>query len=93
MVLVKAVTLGAIVLSIACATAHAGDAAPAAPAGQAQVAPTNPTIPYSYTRLPGPKAGPSNWIPSSTPHQASPNYNGNTGPNLFPQKSAGPQPQ
>ena len=88
--LIKAVMVGTVVLSFAGATAHAADPLSEAPTRQTQqAAPANPPIPYSYTRLPGPKAGPSTWIPSSRPDQTSPNSSGDAGARPYSQKSAG----
>jgi hypothetical protein len=70
MALVKAVMAGGLALSIAGAAAQAADPGYTAPYGQTQAAPTNPTLPYSYTRLPGPKASDSNWIPPAAPRQS-----------------------
>ena len=88
MVLVKAMMASAVALSIAGATAQAADPVYAAPAGQTQASPTNPYLPYSYTRLPGPKASGSNWIPSSTPQpQPAPNSSGVSA--NYPRQGAG----
>jgi hypothetical protein len=73
MALVKAVMAGGLALSIAGAAAQAADPGYTAPYGQTQAAPTNPTLPYSYTRLPGPKASDSNWIPPAAPRQSATN--------------------
>jgi hypothetical protein len=83
MVLVKAVMVGAVALAIASAAVQAADPVYTAPNGQTQkAAPANPTLPYSYNRLPGPKVGPSNWIPSTPHYQTSANPSGATGPNF-----------
>jgi hypothetical protein len=76
MVLAKAVMVGAVFAISAICAANAADPAYPAATGQTQAAPTNPAIPYSYTRLPGPKAGPSNWIPSTHPDQTMPSSGG-----------------
>jgi hypothetical protein len=69
-----------VALSIAGASAQAADPAYGVPANQTQAAPTNPSLPYSSTRLPGPKASPSNWIPSSTTtYRAPPSARGDAG--------------
>lgn len=51
----RAVMLGAAILSMTAIAAYAADPEPA-PA---------PSLTQSYARLPGPKAGPSTWIPGS----------------------------
>ena len=70
MALVKAVMAGGLALAIAGAAAQAADPAYTAPSGQTQAAPTYPTAPYSYGRLPGPKASGDNWIPPTAPRQS-----------------------
>jgi hypothetical protein len=61
----KSTVLGAALASVAVISAYAADPSPATQtqAYPPQVA-TNPGLPYSPTRVPGPKAGPSGWIPS-----------------------------
>jgi energy-converting hydrogenase Eha subunit F len=76
MALVKAVMAGGLALSISGAAAHAADQVYPAPIGQTQAAPTYPTAPYSYGRLPGPKASGDNWIPPSAPPQSASNPGG-----------------
>jgi hypothetical protein len=79
MVLVKAMMVSTVALSIVVASAQAADPAYGVPTNQTRAAPTNPSLPYSSTRLPGPKAGGSNWIPSSTPYRAPPSAHGDAG--------------
>lgn len=78
MVLAKAVMVSAVFAIAAISAANAADPAYPAATGQTQAAPANPAIPHSYTRLPGPKAGPSNWIPSAHPDQTITNSNRDT---------------
>ena len=73
MALVKAVMAGGLALSIAGAAAQAADPVYAAPTGRTQPALTYPTAPYSYGRLPGPKASGDNWIPPTAPPQSASN--------------------
>jgi hypothetical protein len=63
--LFKAVILSAILVSPVTFSAKAADPSPPPSQTPPQVA-TNP-IPYSSTRTPGPKVGPSNWIQPSNP--------------------------
>ena len=65
MVSFKIAVLSAAALAMGAVAAKAEDLSYSAPARQVQAPPSNSGIPYSYARLPGPKASPSNWIPSS----------------------------
>ena len=75
MKLLKAAILSAALVSIVAVAANAADPVPTTPANP-QIA-TNPGLPYSSTRYPGPKTGPSNWIPS--PYTATPDASTDTG--------------
>ena len=61
---IKATTLSALILSAAAVTATAQDDPAGGPAARPQLA-VNPGVPYSPTRMPGPKVGPTTWIPSA----------------------------
>jgi len=76
MKLLKAAIFSAALVSIVTVAANAADPVPTTPANPPQVA-TNPGLPYSSTRTPGPKVGPSNWIPS--PYSAAPDSASDTG--------------
>jgi hypothetical protein len=82
--------VGAMSVSV-CAYA-AEQETPAAPnANPPQVA-TNPNVPYSAARTPGPKAAPSNWIPSANP-TATPTPNSTTeSGSYYSKKGFGPAP-
>ena len=95
MKLLKPAILGAVLSSAVAVAAYAADPMPANQANPPQIATqttprqiaTNPGLPYSSTRIPGPKPGPSNWIPS--PYAQSP-----SGPegNSYSGKGFGPKP-
>ena len=93
MKLLKAMILSVVLFSFAVFAAKAADLASTIPAIPPQVA-ANPEVPYSYTRMPGPKAGPSNWIPS--PYSAGPatpsNPDGSTAGSCYSGKSFRPKP-
>ena len=86
MKLVKPAILGAVLASAIGATAYAADPVPTYQANPPQIA-TNPNLPYSSTRTPGPKVGPSNWIPS--PNTEAP---AETGGSYYSGKGFGPKP-
>jgi hypothetical protein len=87
----NATILGAALLAFATPAAKAADAAWTTTAIPTQVA-ANPAIPYSSTRTPGPKAGPSNWIPS--PNSAAlQNRDAPSGGSYYSGKGFGPKPQ
>jgi hypothetical protein len=85
--------LAAALVSTLAVAAYAADPASTTPVYRPQVA-TNPDLPYSAARIPGPKVGPSNWIPSpsgSAPASgATPNTRGDTG--YYSGKAFGPKP-
>jgi hypothetical protein len=60
----KTAALVAAALSLCIAAAHAADPAPTTANGQ----PVGeyPSLSQSYARLPGPKVGPSTWIPAAS---------------------------
>jgi hypothetical protein len=93
MKLSKAMILSVVLSSFAVFAAKAADPASTTPAIPPQVA-ANPEVPYSYTRMPGPKAGPSNWIPS--PYSAvlaiPSNPDASTAGSYYSGKSFGPKP-
>jgi hypothetical protein len=72
-------------------TANAADPAPTMPANPPQVA-ANPDIPYSYARLPGPKASGSNWIPSPYSSATTPNSGAGTAGGYYSGKAYVPKP-
>jgi hypothetical protein len=93
MKLLKPAILGAVLTSAVGVAAYAADPMPAYQANPPQVATqatppqvaTNPGLPYSSTRMPGPKPGPSNWIPSPyAPSETQSNY--------YSGKGFGPKP-
>jgi hypothetical protein len=93
MKLVKPAILGAVFASAIGVTAYAADPVPAYQAASPQIATqatppqiaANPGLPYSSTRMPGPKPGPSNWIPSPyAPSETQSNY--------YSGKGFGPKP-
>ena len=89
----KSAILGAAFVSTIAVAANAADPASNTPTYRPQVA-TNPDLPYSATRVPGPKVGPSNWIPStsgSAPASGvTPHTSGDTG--YYSGKAFGPKP-
>jgi len=91
MKLLNATILGAALLAFAVPTAKAADPASTTSGIPPQVA-ANPGVPYSETRTPGPKAGPSNWIPSPDP-AAPPNHDAATEGSYYSGKGFGPKPQ
>jgi hypothetical protein len=87
-----------LAMALAVTFAVAGNAAEPAyttPANPPQIA-TNPGLPYSSARTPGPKAGPSNWLPSSpstaAPSTTAPNPDADTAGSYYSGKSFGPKP-
>ena len=87
----NATILSTALLAFAALTAKAADPASTTSAIPPQVA-ANPAIPYSSTRTPGPKAGPSNWIPSPNSAAAQNRY-APSGGSYYSGKSFGPKPQ
>ncbi len=91
---IKATTLAALILSAVAVTATAQDDPAGGPAARPQLA-VNPGVPYSPTRLPGPKVGPSTWIPSAAaraqhvPSSPSPAEDGGS---FYSGKGFGPKP-
>src|SRR5690349_1178877 len=67
----KSTALGAALLSFVAVAALAQEQALAPYGAPAPVA-TTPGTPYSSARVPGPKIGPSNWIPGSSAAQTAP---------------------
>ena len=87
----NATILSAALLAFAALTVKEADAASTTTAVSPQVA-ANPAIPYSATRAPGPKAGPSNWIPS--PYlAAAQKRDAPSGGSYYSGKGFGPKPQ
>lgn len=87
----NAIILSAALLAFAALTAKAADPAWTTTAIPTQVA-ANPAIPYSSTRTPGPKVGPSNWIPS--PYSAAAQKpDAPNGGGYYSGKGFGPKPQ
>lgn len=86
----NATILSAALLAFAVLTAKAADPAWTTTAIPTQVA-ANPAIPYSSTRTPGPKAGPSNWIPSYSAAAQKPDAPNGGG--YYSGKGFGPKPQ
>jgi len=87
----NATILSVALLTCAALTAKAADPTSTTTAIPPQVA-ANPAIPYSSARTPGPKAGPSNWIPS--PNSAAlQNRNAPSGGSYYSEKGFGPKPQ
>jgi hypothetical protein len=91
---------GATILGAALALAfvvagNATEPAPTTSANPPQIA-TNPGVPYSSGRIPGPKVGPDNWIPSPssgvTPSTTAPNPDADTTGSYYSGKSFGPKP-
>jgi len=83
------------VLGAGLATAFAVAASAAEPTPTTQPTPpqvaANPGLPYSPTRIPGPKAGPSSWIPS--PYApAAPNSGTEIEGSYYSSKGFGPKP-
>jgi hypothetical protein len=62
--LIKLMTLGAMVLSASAVAASAQDDPRQSPTVRPQIA-ANPGLPASPLRLPGPKVGPTTYIPAS----------------------------
>lgn len=91
MKLLNTTILGAALLAFAIPTAKAADPASPSSGIRPQVA-ANPGIPYSETRMPGPKVGPSNWIPSPDP-AVPPNRGAATDGSYYSGKGFGPKPQ
>ena len=94
MMIIKTAVLGAALASAVAITAYAADPAPTPPVNPPQVA-TNPGLPYSPARTPGPKVGPSTWIPS--PHDsATPSTGSDSGAesagSYYTSKGFGPKP-
>jgi len=87
----NATILSTALLAFAALTAKAADPASTTSAIPHQVA-ANPAIPYSSTRTPGPKASPSNWIPSPNSPAAQNRY-APSGGSYYSGKSFGPKPQ
>src|SRR5262245_1591172 len=91
MKVLKPAILSAVLTSAVAVAAYAADPVPTyqsnLPTYQSnppQIA-TNPGLPYSSTRMPGPKPGPSNWIPSPyAPSETQSNY--------YSGKGFGPKP-
>lgn len=91
MVWFKATMLSAVLVSAVAVTANAADPAPPTTANPPQVAANPgmaPAVVYSSTRTPGPKAGPSNWIPSPYAAPTTPDSGGN----YYSKKGFGPGP-
>lgn len=65
MKLLKMAGLSVLLVSTSAIVADAQNQASLPYANPPQAA-TNPGLPYSYAREPGPKAGPSGWIPPTT---------------------------
>jgi hypothetical protein len=93
MKLLNAMILSAVLLCSVVLTAKAADPSSTTSAIPPQVA-ANPGIPYSSSRMPGPKAGPSNWIPS--PYSAVPaarsNLDAPTAGSSYSGQTYGPKP-
>jgi hypothetical protein len=92
MKLFKAAMLSATLVSAVSVAAYAADPVSSAPANPPQIA-TNPSLPYSYARTPGPKTGPSTWIPSTSSTSqptTTPNTAGEGG--YYSGKGFGPKP-
>jgi hypothetical protein len=92
--LFKAAAMCALLVSAGAITANAqNQPAPTSP-NPPQIA-TNPGLPYSSARTPGPKAGPSTWIPSSpssvSPSTAAPNPEAESS-TYYSKKGFGPAP-
>jgi hypothetical protein len=87
----NAIILSAALLASAVLTAKAADPAWTTTAIPPQVA-ANPATPYSSTRTPGPKVGPSNWIPS-TYSAAAQKPDAPNGGGYYSGKGFGPKPQ
>ena len=87
----NATILSTALLAFAALAAKAADPALTTSAIPPQVA-ANPAIPYSSTRTPGPKASPSNWIPSPNSAAAQNRY-APSGGSYYSGKSFGPKPQ
>ena len=84
MKVLKPAILSAILTSAVAVTAYAADPVPTYQSNPPQIA-TNPGLPYSSMRMPGPKPGPSNWIPSPyAPSETQSNY--------YSGKGFGPKP-
>lgn len=87
---IKTAILGVALASSVTVIANAADQTPTPNQKPPQIA-TNPGIPHSATRNPGPKTGPSTWIPSSTPTPTAPAANQSSGQN-YSKKGFGPAP-
>ena len=90
----KVALFGTVAIISVSAMAYAADpGAPTAPtasyANPPQVA-TNPGLPYFAARAPGPKSGPTNWIPPSNP-VTTPNWQPESG-SYYSKKGFGPAP-
>jgi hypothetical protein len=81
----KTAMLSAALVSTLAVAAYAEDLAATTPTTPPQIA-TNPGLSYSSGRMPGPKVGPSNFIPS--PYSAT-NSTGNAG--YYSGKMPGPK--
>jgi hypothetical protein len=97
MTIMKSTVLGGVLASFFAISAYAADPTPANPTAPPQIA-TNPGLPYSTARMPGPKVGPSTWIPS--PHDSAPSSSApasgtddETGGSYYSGKGFGPKPQ
>jgi hypothetical protein len=90
MSLFKAAMLSAALVSVIAVTASAAELASTTPQTPPQVA-VNPAPIYSYTRAPGPKAGPSNWIPSPN-SSATMNSAADASGSPYSKKGTGPAP-
>lgn len=90
----KAAMLSAAMAAAGAIGANAAEPMSTTPVNPPQVA-TNPGLPYSYAHTPGPKAGPSTWIPSTpssaTPSATAPNSGEDSGA-YYSKKGFGPAP-
>jgi hypothetical protein len=86
----KAAILSAALATAGAVTAGAAEPASTTPAYPPQVA-TGPGLPNSSARPPGPKTGPSGWIPG-TPSIATPNSGVDTEGSYYSRKGFGPKP-
>jgi hypothetical protein len=97
--LIKLMTLGAMVLSASAVAASAQDDPRQSPTVRPQIA-ANPGLPASPLRLPGPKVGPTTYIPTyipASPSAAQPAPTavapGQDNGSYYSSKGFGPKPQ
>jgi hypothetical protein len=92
---IKLAILSGTVMAAAAMAASAADPTSQNPATPPQVA-TNPGLPYSSARTPGPKVGPSTWIPSPhgsvTSSTAPTSGTDSEGGSYYSSKGFGPKP-